>query len=102
MISASGDEPNKYTPESIEIVGETKDRPKGAYVEPTPLLRYQVYTWSTRVSTNLAPLLDAYEDLHDSKLARTVPEERNEHAGNLLLDHKYVTWGLLFLNRGCV
>ncbi len=37
-------------------------------------------------STNLVPLFDAYEDLHDSKLACTVPGERNEHGENVLLD----------------
>ena len=34
-ISASGDEPNKYKPESIKIVGETKPRERDAYMGPT-------------------------------------------------------------------
>jgi hypothetical protein len=47
-------------------------------------------------STNLVPLFDANEDLHDSKLAYTVPGERNERGENLLLDHMYVIWGCSF------
>jgi hypothetical protein len=40
-------------------------------------------------SKNLVPLLDAYQDLHDGKLAYTVPGEKNERSENMVLDHMY-------------
>jgi hypothetical protein len=47
-------------------------------------------------STNLVPLFDAYEDLHDGKLAYTVPGEKNELGENMMLDHMYVIWSRAF------
>jgi hypothetical protein len=41
-------------------------------------------------SADLVALRDAFEDLHDGKLAYTVPGQKNADGGNLLLDHMYV------------
>lgn len=35
------------------------------------------------------PLFDAYEDLHDGKLAYTLPGEKNDLGENMILDHMY-------------
>jgi hypothetical protein len=40
-------------------------------------------------SRNLVPLFDAYEDLHDGKLAYTLPGEKNDCGENMILDHMY-------------
>ena len=47
-------------------------------------------------SKNVVPLLDAYQDLHDGKLAYTVPGEKNERNENMLLDHMYVAMPVRF------
>lgn len=40
--------------------------------------------------SKIVPLMDAFEELHDSRLAYTVPGEKNNDGNNMILDHMCV------------